>query len=245
MPQQWFQSWFGSPYYHLLYSNRDNAEAVHFIDNLVGYLNPPQHAAILDIACGRGRHAVCLNKRGYDVTGIDLAIENIRYARRVENPGLQFFVHDMRALYYSRHFDIALNLFTSFGYFDTDEEHIAALQMFNKALKPGGILVLDYFNSHKVVSSLVAETTKTVKGIHFHLQKKLAGNKIIKTIKFEDGNKPFEFMEVVSTFTQADFMRFFELSGFTVVDCFGNYNLDKFDADSSDRLIFICRKTDA
>jgi len=242
MPQQWFHTWFGSPYYHLLYSERNNHEAEYFISNLINYLHPAPGARLLDIACGRGRHAVCLNKRGYEVTGIDLAVENIAYANKHHTKTLHFYVHDMRALAYSNHFDIALNLFTSFGYFDTETEHILTLKKFNRALKPGGMLVLDFFNSHKMVANLVPEAVKKVGHIDFHLRKHMEGDRIIKTIAFEDSGENYEFEEKVHTFTLDDFMRFFKLSDFEVVNYFGNYSLEKYDVNSSDRLIFICKK---
>jgi SAM-dependent methyltransferase len=217
-------------------------EAQYFLDNLCRHLHLPKRAKVLDIACGRGRHAIYLNKQGYDVTGIDLAIPNISYAKQFENPTLHFFVHDMRSLAYNECFDIAFNLFTSFGYFDTDEEHIETLKTFNKTLKHGGTLVLDYFNSHKMLKNLVGEATMTVDNIDFYISKKIESHKIIKTIKFEDGNKAYEFQEKVSTFSLADFTRFFSLGGFEIVKYFGNYSLEGFDLETSDRLIFICKK---
>jgi SAM-dependent methyltransferase len=242
MAQQWFHNWFNSPYYHLLYNKRDDKEAVYFINNLINRIKPNQNAVLLDVACGRGRHSVCLNKKGYDVTGFDLSIANIKYALQFENSSLQFFVHDMRSLFYADKFDIALNLFTSFGYFDTNDEHITALKNINKALKPGGLLVLDYFNTHKIINNLVAETTTWVNDIDFHITKSIQGNKIIKNITFEDNDEAYNFQEAVSTFYSADFEQFFNLSGFEVVHQFGNYSLDDFNNETADRLIFICKK---
>jgi SAM-dependent methyltransferase len=229
----------------LLYNKRDNAEAEYFINNLCARLKPHPDAKLLDIACGRGRFAVYLNKHGYDVTGIDLSIENIRYARQFENDSLHFFVHDMRQLSYHNDFDMAFNLFTSFGYFKTDEEHINSLINFNNALKPGGLLVLDYFNCNKVIQQLVGKEIKTVNDIDFHIQRMISGKKIIKTIAFEHENKSYTFKEMVSTFTVDDFKRFFEQSGFEIMTNFGSYSLEKFDVDHSDRLIFICKRSDA
>jgi SAM-dependent methyltransferase len=242
MPKKWFYNWFNSPYYHLLYQGRDDREAQYFITNLLAYLHPVQQAKLLDIACGRGRHAVCFNNRGYHVTGIDLSVANISYARQFESGSLHFFVHDMRSLFYNNTFDIAFNLFTSFGYFDSDDEDVDALKTFYKVLKPGGLLVLDYFNSNKMLKNLIATATKTVEGINFHIQKSVQDNKIIKTIKFEDNHIAYEFNEMVSTFTLEGFTRLFKLSGFEIIDYFGNYSLERYEADSSDRLIFICKK---
>ncbi|EHQ29036.1 class I SAM-dependent methyltransferase [Mucilaginibacter paludis] len=242
MPKKWFQNWFNSPYYHILYQQRNNAEAEFFIDNLCEYLKPSAEANLLDIACGRGRHSIYLNKKGYDITGIDLSIASIQYAKQFENSHLHFYVHDMRYLFYVNYFDIALNLFTSFGYFDTDYEHVKALKNFQKALKPDGLLVLDYFNSNKVLNMLCPQMIKTVSGVDFNIHKKIENDKIIKTIEFEDQNKPYIFKEEVKAFSMGDFKLFFEQSGFEISHCFGNYNLEEFDPANSDRLIFICKK---
>jgi SAM-dependent methyltransferase len=245
MANEWFYDWFNSPYYHLLYNKRDNAEAEYFVNNLCAHLKPLPHSRLFDIACGRGRFSVYLNKHGYHVTGIDLSVENIRYARQFENDSLHFFVHDMRQLSYCNHFDMAFNLFTSFGYFKTDEEHIRALINFNKALKPGGLLVLDYFNIGKVLDCLVPEEIKTIKGIDFRIQKIVNNYKIVKTIAFNDKNKSYTFKEMVRAFTMDDFRHFFEQSGFEIITNFGNYSLEKLDSKHSDRLIFICKKANA
>ena len=245
MANEWFYDWFNSPYYHLLYHKRDDAEAQYFIDNLLSKLHIPLHSRLLDIACGRGRHAIYLNTHGYDVTGIDLSVENIRFAKQFENDTLRFFVHDMRELSYECYFDVALNLFTSFGYFTTDEQHISSLINFHNALKPGGFLVLDYFNSHKILQNLVANNVKKVEDVEFHIQRNINGNKIIKTISFDHGNDSYSFKEMVSTFMEADFMRFFKQSGFEIISTFGSYGLDGFTAECSDRLIFICKRSDA
>src|SRR5690606_8758177 len=114
---EWFKDWFNSPYYHLLYNHRDENEAIFFLDNLIAKLQPKPDARILDLACGRGRHAVYLRTKGFDVTGVDLSPENIRLAATTAGERLHFYVHDMRYLLLSNYFDLVLNLFTSFGYF--------------------------------------------------------------------------------------------------------------------------------
>jgi SAM-dependent methyltransferase len=242
MPTEWFYNWFNSPFYHLLYSKRNDAEAGHFINNLCINLEPKQNIKFLDIACGR--HAVYLNKKGYPGLGIDLSVENIRYTMLFENDSLHFLCTTC-GTYVNNYFDVAFNLFTSFGYFKTDEEHTNLLRNFNRALKPGGLFILDYFNSNKIAKTFIADDTKTINGIYFHLQKTLRGNKIMKNIAFECENKYYDFKEIMSTFTIYDFQRFFKQSGFEIITNFGNYGLDKFYINDSDRLIFICEKSDA
>ncbi len=242
MQRKWFQYWFNSPYYHILYSQRNDEEAEFLIDNLSSFLKPAPDSRILDIACGRGRHAIYLNKKGYDVTGIDLSEQNIKFARQFEQKHLHFFVHDMRKLAFINYFDIALNLFTSFGYFETEKDHVNALKSFCKGLKPGGTLVIDYFNTIKIIRNLTLRETKTVDGIEFHLNKFVSEGKIIKHINFEHKNKAFAFEERVQAFELKDFERMFEKSGLKIVNTFGNYSLQDYDEAKSDRLILVCQK---
>ena len=242
MQRKWFQYWFNSPYYHILYSQRNDAEAEFLIDNLTAYLKPALHSRILDIACGRGRHSVYLNKKGFDVTGIDLSEQSIKYAKQFEQKHLHFFVHDMRKLGYINYYDIALNLFTSFGYFDTEKDHVNALKSFRKSIKEDGTVVIDYFNTQKIISNLTHKETKTLEGIEFDLRKFVAEGKIIKHINFEHKSNQYAFEERVQAFELADFERMFEKSGLQITAKFGSYGLEAFDENKSDRLILICKK---
>ena len=245
MPKKWFQNWFNSPYYHILYNQRNDVEAEFFMDNLCNYLKPSIDSNVLDIACGRGRHSVYLNKKGYAVTGIDLSVANIKFGQQFENEKLQFYVHDMRNPFYINYFDIAFNLFTSFGYFETEKDHVNALKTFRKSLKKNGILVLDYFNTHKIMNHLTSQEVKHIEGIDFYISKKITEGKIIKSISFEHKNKDYSFQEMVNAFTESDFLRMFEKSGFEVLNHFGDYSLNQFNKTTSDRLIFICKKANA
>ena len=76
--QNWYASWFDTPYYHILYKDRGYDEAQAFMRALMAYLKPKDSAKILDLACGKGRHSVFLNSLGYNVTGVDLSKNSIR-----------------------------------------------------------------------------------------------------------------------------------------------------------------------
>ncbi|ADY52627.1 Methyltransferase type 11 [Pseudopedobacter saltans DSM 12145] len=242
MPKEWFQNWFNSPFYHILYKQRDTEEAELFIDNLCTYLKPGEHTKMLDIACGKGRHSIYLNKKGYDVTGIDLSYNSIKYAKQFENDQLHFFVHDMRKLLYINYFDFSFNLFTSFGYFKTEKEHVSALKAFAKGLKKEGKLVLDYMNSQKIINNLVEKETKNIDGIDFHITRSVQNGKIVKTIDFYKDGKNYSYKEEVNDFKLDDFEKLFSLSGLKIEKLFGDYHLNEFDINSSDRLIFVCTK---
>ena len=87
----WYKNWFGSPYYRLLYQNRDEQEAQAFVEKLIALLQPAAGSRMLDIACGEGRHARQLAGHGYDVVGIDISGECIQEAKAWEAPNLTFF----------------------------------------------------------------------------------------------------------------------------------------------------------
>ncbi|KLT65612.1 bifunctional 2-polyprenyl-6-hydroxyphenol methylase/3-demethylubiquinol 3-O-methyltransferase UbiG [Pedobacter sp. BMA] len=242
MQRKWFQYWFNSPYYHILYQQRNHAEAEFFIDNLTKFLNPPADSKMLDIACGKGRHSIYLNKKGFDVTGIDLSEQSIKYARQFENNKLHFLVHDMRKLFYINYFDIALNLFTSFGYFETEKEHVNALKTFRKCLKADGVLIIDYFNTEKIIRNLNSCEVKSLDGINFNITKNVVDGKIIKKINFEDQQKVYNFEERVQAFSVEDFTRMLTKAGLVIQKSFGSYSLEDFELPESDRLILICKK---
>src|SRR3954468_23981143 len=172
-PLNWFESWFDSPYYHILYKDRDKEEAELFIDNLIHFLHPEKNAQFLDLACGKGRHAVYLNKKGFPTIGIDLSPESIAYASQFENEDLQFYVQDMRKPFRINYFDYVLNLFTSFGYFEQERDDMATIDAVYEALQPKGIFVLDFLNVQKIVSCMIPEETQVVEGITFHISRSI------------------------------------------------------------------------
>src|SRR5690606_34846729 len=99
-----------------LYQNRDEEEAAIFIEKLIAVTELKKGAKILDLACGKGRHSIQLNKLGFNVIGIDLSVNSIARAKKYENETLRFAVQDMREAIAGEKFDAIFNLFTSFGY---------------------------------------------------------------------------------------------------------------------------------
>ena len=234
----WFTSWFDTPYYHILYKDRDETEAQHFMDTLTEYLNIPEGGSILDLACGKGRHAVYLNTLGFDVTGADLSENSIDFAKQFENDTLNFEVHDM-CKPFNKPFDAIFNLFTSFGYFEKDEDNLNTIKAIKTDLNEAGFGVIDFMNSAFVIENLVPEEVKTVDGIDFYLKRYLKDGYIIKDINFTADGETFNFQERVRAFTLADFETLFEAAGVYLLDVFGDYKLRKFNANRSERLVMI------
>lgn len=242
--KEWFKTWFNSPYYHILYKNRDEQEARQFIDVLLSYLKPAEKALVLDLACGKGRYSRYLAEKGYCVTGVDIAEDSIAYARQFEADNLYFFKHDMRQSFRVNYFDYIFNFFTSFGYFETERDHLRTIQNIARGLRPEGRFVLDFFNSEKVIGSLKPLEVKKIDNYTFTIQKRLdEAGYIIKTISFEAEGRTMTFSERVRAFTLEDFERLFDQTALHLEAVFGDYQLGPFDREHSDRLILVARKS--
>lgn len=238
----WYRTWFDSPYYHILYRDRDEREAAYFIDRIIKYFDPQPSAHFLDLACGKGRHSTYIHKKGYKVTGVDLSPGSIKKAQKSATEGLNFKVHDMREPVSGPQFDYVLNLFTSFGYFPTLAENEAALHTSYRALKPKGDLLIDFLNAELVIRNLVIEEEKLIDGIRFSISRSYEEGKIIKQINIDDESEKHSFKEEVKALTRPDFIGMLKRAHFEIRDTFGNYQLEKFDPETSPRLIIIARK---
>lgn len=240
--KNWFVNWFDSHYYHLLYNNRSYAEAEYFINNLSNHLELTPKAKVLDLACGKGRHAKQLNELGYCVLGMDLSKESIAAAKSMANENLSFEVGDMRELNYTNHFDAIFNLFTSFGYFQKDGDNRKVIASIAKALKKDGILILDYLNVNKIVNTLPQQQEVKRGDITFSINKSVINGFITKDIQFEDSGQSFQFQEFVKTFDLSSFQEMFQSNGLSLIETFGDYSLNPFHEEQSDRLILIAKK---
>ena len=234
----WFASWFDTPYYHILYKDRNYREAQLFMDNLTHYLNLPDDAKVLDLACGKGRHSIYLNQLGYTVLGVDLSENSIAIANNNANDTLHFKVHDMREPFEEK-YDAIFNLFTSFGYFDNDEDNLKTLKAIKNSISDYGFAVIDFMNVPYVLDNLVAEEVKTVDNIDFHLKRYLKDGFIIKEIDFDDQGQHYHFSEKVRALTLEDFTQMMDEAGIYLLDTFGDYKLKKYHKKTSERLILI------
>ncbi|MBC7384316.1 MAG: methyltransferase domain-containing protein [Bacteroidia bacterium] len=242
--KEWFAEWFDSPYYHILYQKHDMKEAEFFLRNLVTHFNPDKNAKIIDLACGKGRHSIFLNTLGFDVTGVDLSQQSILAAKEHVNEKLHFEVQDLRNLQMPAHFDIALNLFTSFGYFDSFETDLLVLKQIHSILKPNGFLLIDFFNTNKVLDCLIKTEIKEICHIKFKISKVVEDGQIIKNICFTDMGHEYCYSEKVQALRLNNFKELLQKSGFDLTNIFGNYALESFDELQSDRLIILARKKD-
>lgn len=243
--ENWFKNWFNSPEYHTLYSDRNDEEAATFIQNLLSHLQPKLDSKMLDVACGKGRHSKALADFGYDVVGIDLAEQSIQEAKQFESDTLQFFTHDMRLPFWINYFDVAFNLFTSFGYFKTQREHNNAIRTMAQGLKPNGVLVIDYLNVHYQEKKLQRFLEKKINDTTFQITKWHTETHFIKQIQIAhptNGIPRHVSTERVAKFSLGDFVEMLGFQKLQIQEVFGNYNLSKYDINESPRMIIIAKK---
>tara|TARA_B100000809_G_scaffold63282_2_gene59985 strand:- start:5806 stop:6537 length:732 start_codon:yes stop_codon:yes gene_type:complete len=236
--KDWFTDWFNTKYYHILYQHRDDHEAHVFMNNLVSFLDLEKGSSILDLACGKGRHSIYLNKLGYIVTGADLSVNSIKHAYTSKNKNLNFLVQDMR-LPYPIKVDAIFNLFTSFGYFADDSEDIRVIENIKEALNKDGVAVIDYLNVFKTIDHLVADETLILNNIAFHITREVKNDFIIKKIEFTAEEKYHSYYERVKCLDFDRFEKIIKTAGLKIKYTFGDYNLNAFEKNKSNRLILL------
>jgi len=214
--ENWFASWFDTPYYHILYKERNDAEAEAFMETLTSYLNISDTCEIMDLA----------------------SPQSIAHAKQFENERLKFAVHDMSQPF-DRKFNAIFNLFTSFGYFENDEDNLNTIKAIKGNLKENGVGVIDFMNIDYVIANLVPENSKTVDGITFDLKRYVENGYLIKDISFTAGGKGHNYQERVKVITIDDFNTLFEKAGVSLIDAFGDYKLNPFNRATSQRLVLV------
>lgn len=238
----WYNDWFNSPYYHQLYKNRNDQEAQHFLDHLSKHFQfMPEHE-ILDLACGKGRHAIYLHGLGLKVTGLDLAPSNIAHANCLASPRLSFRVHDMRENFGTDTYDFVLNLFTSFGYFEYEHENATVIKNIALSLKKNGRVVVDYLNPYLTLSQFVPHEVKEVNGIHFNIRREIERGFIRKFISVNIQGQNYHFLENVKLLFPSDFEAYFFNAGLKLTQLMGNYDLKPYEQRHSPRMILIGEK---
>ena len=217
---EWFEDWFNEDYL-ALYPHRDDADAVRLVAALQQRLPWRRGLRVLDVACGPGRHARALEAAGASCTGVDLSMALLRRARKATSAPL--VRADMRALpIRPRSMDLTVNLFTSFGYFDEEQEHRSALAEMVGTVRVGGWFVLDFLNSELVRQSLVPEETLSLNGTPVDVHRRLTdgGRFVCKSLRTADGRSWFE---RVRLFDAEELMAMLDAQGVELKFRMGNY----------------------
>ena len=237
----WFYRWFGSPWYAMLYKHRDEEDAAGLVASVIakGGLRPGDK--LLDLACGRGRHAAVFAKAGLDVTGVDISVQSIKDAK-AQVPGVHFEVHDMREPFARDQFDAVVCLFTSLGYTGDRNDDRRAVSAAAQALKPGGLFVLDLMNGDVVTRDLVPEEVRHIEGMRFVVNRTVENGEVVKRILVEHPEGEHRFEERVHAWRLPEVEALIEGAGLRLKEVTDSTCANTFHPEHSNRIVAWARK---
>lgn len=243
--KEWYKDWFSSELYLSVYSHRNDEEAEQLCRLILSTTQIKNGAKILDAACGAGRHSNYFSSLGFDVVGFDLSKTLLNVAvnsAKEKTLPANFFCSDIRNVPLKSKFELIVNLFTSFGYFETDEENFSFIKQAYSLLENGGFYILDYLNEKTLRENLVPQSEKSINGGKIIERREIAGNRVVKEINVFAGDEEIKFHESVRLYPKDDILKEAESLGFKLVKLFGDYAGCLFDENVSNRLIAVFQK---
>jgi len=246
----WYVRSFGRDYV-ALYAHRNLDEARQNVRDLVALIRPSPDEPLLDLACGAGRHLVALRELGFsDLTGLDLSPELLALTEQNLNGSTQraravrLVRADMRAIPFVGHFATVLSLFTSYGYFAEDIENAAVLGGVQRALRPGGVFLMDYINRPRVLANLVPEDERVQDGRRIHNVRRITsdGRRVEKTTTVTEADGQVRiFDESVRLYTRDELATMLRAASFEQMCVYGSLQGEPYE-ETSPRMVWVARK---
>lgn len=238
----WYETSFGE-LYPLLYAHRDDTSAASEIAGLLATLAAgPIEGRVLDLCCGAGRHMAILRGRGLRMIGIDLSPQLITLAAERDDLSGRLARGDMRQLPFGPDFDLVVNLFTSFGYFEHEQDNVAALAEMARVLRPGGRLVIDHINRPHIERRLIPRDRRVHGDVTIEQRRQIRAGRVEKNIDltFADGRTQ-QLLESVRIYTREEMEALLRSVGFTRIRFCGTFSGDPLSEDSP-RMIVLAEK---
>jgi 2-polyprenyl-3-methyl-5-hydroxy-6-metoxy-1,4-benzoquinol methylase len=242
---EWFEDWFNSKEYLDVYQHRDESDAKLLFELIIKHIEIPIKGKVLDLACGPGRHSLLFARKGFNVTGIDLSENLLRVAEssaRKEKLKIQFIKADLRNIELTEKFDLVVNLFTSFGFFEKDEDNFSIFRTTSNLLKPGGYFVFDFLNSAFVESNLIRESSENKLNEKIIQKRRIEGDRVIKDIIIQYNGTVKTFYESVKLYKWAELHGAIQENGLAIKKTFGDFMGSDFMEATSPRIIIIAQK---
>ncbi|MBU5673140.1 class I SAM-dependent methyltransferase [Paenibacillus brevis] len=245
---KWYEKSFGEDYL-LIYKHRNQQEANYFVKMIMGWLKLPLGSQILDLCCGAGRYALALADAGYHVTGVDLSPVLLRKAKEADlDRHVRWVEGDMRALpedgTFTECFDAVVNLFTSFGYFETDDEQFNVLMQIRRGLKPGGRFVIDVINAKYIQDTFVPFSQRKENDMLISERRWVQNSFVNKEIVIEKaGSHPRTYTERVKLYSLEVLGAMLQDAGLVLDKVYGGYGGESYDERCSPRMILLGERT--
>jgi SAM-dependent methyltransferase len=236
----WYKQSFGEDYL-LVYKHRDFAGAYQEVEAMAKWLKLPAGARIFDLCCGMGRHSLALTDFGYKVTGMDLSEVLLHEARSADiNEAVHWIHGDMRTIPLYETFDAVVNLFTSFGYFDDNDENALVLQEVERLLVPEGRFLIDYLNPEFVRSKLIPYSERLEGNIRIQEYRRIEDDCVKKDIVIsEESGEERYYSEQVKLYELSDFEQMLSSSSLEILEVYGDYKGTAYNRSKSSRLIMV------
>ncbi|AFH49795.1 SAM-dependent methyltransferase [Ignavibacterium album JCM 16511] len=245
MKKDWFVEWFNTDEYLNVYKHRNESDAECHIRFLLSKINLTPKASILDLACGSGRHSILLSKLGFNVTGVDLSerlLTEAKNSAEKENLKIEFIQSDIREFSSEKKFDLIVNLFTSFGYFETDKENFLLFQKAYSLLNPNGYFVLDYFNKNHLEKNLIGYSEESNENYIIKQEREIVDQRVNKKITIIRNGNSKVYFESIKLYESNFLILKLKEFGFEIINLFGDFLGNEFDEISSPRFIALCKK---
>ena len=239
---EWFKDWFASDQYLNVYKHRDEKDAQKLLDLISKTIPLTKENLILDAACGTGRYTNLLLRNGHKAIGFDLSLPLLKVALQMSSNitgDSNYFRSDIRFVPLKKKFDVILNVFTSFGYFETDQENFSFIKNSINYLNKDGYFVFDYLNKDHVIQTLVPSTEKIIDGYEIIENRRIEKDRVIKEIEIKTDEGTNKFVESVKLYSHLTIEEEFSKSGYKMLKFYGDYEGNQFDRDSSPRVIMI------
>jgi SAM-dependent methyltransferase len=244
----WYEVFFGEDYLRMYVPMLPPEWTEREVDGILTLLALPVGSSILDVCCGYGRHSISLASRGYKMTGQDLSEVLLREAQtqaQVQGVQVRWVQSDMRNIPFENEFDAAINMFTAFGYLETEDEDQKVLQQVSKALKPGGLFLLEIVHREGLLRNYASEgITRSPDGLLVLEERRFdlltSRNEVQVTLIHSDGHRS-EYNYSLRIYSLTELAQMLAVAELQVKAFYGTWNRSPLTMDNF-RLILLSQK---
>ena len=241
----WFEEWFNTEEYLHVYRHRNEEDAKNLFDLITRNIALERDSKVLDLACGAGRHSILFAKNGFDVTAVDISDNLLNVARKTATElavNINFIKSDLRQLHLNEKFHLIINLFTSFGYFESDDENEEVIKFASKHLLDNAYFVIDFFNVVYLKKNLIPVSYDKIEDGIIKQERVFEGNRIVKKITITKKNDVKYYYESVRIYSKDELITLIIKNGLRIQNIIGNYLGAEFEEANSPRVIIIAKK---
>lgn len=244
--KEWFDGTFWEDLYPFLFTEERFAGTADELGKVLALTKPPGKS-VLDLCCGPGRFAVALAKDGFKVVGVDktrFLLDKARASAKAAKAKIEWVDMDMRDFVRAAAFDLVINMWTSFGYFDDKNDDRLVLGNILTSLKPGGVCLFELMGKERLANILLDTSSEELPDGTLLIQRREIFDDWTRVrnewILIRKGrSKSFKFHHTI--YSGQEFRDRLEQAGFTNVKLYGNLDGDPY-GPKAIRLIAVAHK---